>query len=119
MDISREDFQKLLDACEAERQIRASVMPTEDEALRIMFSAWLRLKELGWKEIMYCPKDGTIFQSISVGSTGIHPCHYEGEWPKGSWWVHEANDLWPADPCLFKKLTPDGHLTERGFLKFF
>lgn len=59
-------------------------------------------------DAVYCPKDGTVFDAIEVGSTGIHPCHYDGEWPHGSWWTHEAGDLWPSRPCLFRKRSTSG-----------
>lgn len=81
---------------------RAADMPTERDALEAMHAAFTRLQELGWRDAVYCPKDGTLFLSIEAGSTGIHDTHYEGTWPKGSWWVHDAGDLWPSRPCLFK-----------------
>lgn len=59
---------------------------------------------LGWREAIYAPKDGTVFESISAGSTGIHLCHYEGEWPEGSFWVHDVDDLWPGLPLLFRPM---------------
>ena len=81
---------------------RADQMPTEQDAIRVFFEAWQRLKEFGWREAIYCPKDGTWFESIEPGSTGIHKTQYTGEWPKGSWWVAEGGDLWPSHPCLFR-----------------
>lgn len=77
--------------------------PALREHIDKMFEAYQALKRLGWNDIMYCPKDGTWFDAIEVGSTGIHNCCYEGEWPEGSWWVSDANDLWPAMPVLFRK----------------
>lgn len=87
---------------EARREKRAADMPTEQDAIKAMFGAWLRLKELGWREAEYCPKDGSVFQVIEPGSTGIHDCSYDGDWPKGTWWIHAENDLWPSRPVLFK-----------------
>lgn len=87
-----------------EQKARIRLMPTEYEALRKMFDAHLRLKELGWREIEYCPKDGTVFEAIQAGSTAIVRCHYDGEWPKGRWWVHADGDLWPARPILFREM---------------
>lgn len=74
----------------------------EKAALAKMFEGWYELKRLGWNDAIYCPKDGSTFLVIEPGSTGIHKAHYEGEWPKGRWWVHEAGDLWPSRPCLWK-----------------
>jgi len=88
---------------EADRK-RKELMPDEQTAIRIFFDAWLRLKELGWKEAMYCPKDGSTFEVIEAGSTGIFKCHYEGEWPTGSYWLEDAHDSWPSRPTLFRLL---------------
>lgn len=96
------DFERIWAKADEAKIKRAADMPTEQNALDIMFQAWLRLKELGWNDAIYCPKDGSVFDAIECGSSGIHPCHYEGEWPKGTWWVHEAGDLWPSRPTLYR-----------------
>ena len=96
---------KILKQWEKAEKRRAKDMPTDDDALRVMFTAWERLKELGWRPIMYCPKDGTMFDSIEAGSTGIHTCNYKGEWPNGHWWAYDE-DTWPAHPILFKPKEP-------------
>lgn len=54
----------------------------------------------GWREASYCPKDGTHFQAIEAGSTGIHDANYTGEWPNGSWWITEARGVVGAVNCL-------------------
>jgi hypothetical protein len=83
-------------------QDRAEKMSDTKAALRQMFEAYQRLRDLGWNDAIYCPKDGTTFDSISAGSTGVHDCFYRGEWPKGGWWGAEAGDIWPSSPILFK-----------------
>lgn len=91
------------------RAERASRMPDERSAINAMFDAWLRLKELGWREAVYCPKDGTSFDVIEPGSTGIHPCHYSGEWPTGYFMVgSDLDDYGLGRPVLFK-LRPEDH----------
>lgn len=92
---------------EAKRAERAARLPDDKAAINAMFDAFDRLRELGWREAMYCPKDGTPFQAIEPGSTGIHHCHYEGEWPTGSWWIAAADDLSPSHPILFKLYPED------------
>lgn len=87
---------------EHHQQRRAAAMPTEQDAINAMFEAWQRLKELGWSEASYCPKDGSWFDSVEPGSTGIHTTQYTGEWPNGSWWVSDGGDLWPARPTLWR-----------------
>ena len=97
-------YDALEEALNLERTSRADDMPTEQDAINAMFRAYLRLKELGWKEAIYCPKDGTPFLSIEPGSTGIGRTYYHGKWPTGSWFVAEAGDLWPSRPCLYKPI---------------
>lgn len=94
----------LWEKAEIAEQRRAELMPDEQSAIRTMFEAWLRLKELRWKEAIYCPKDGSEFDVIEPGSTGIHRCHYRGEWPNGHWWIIDRDDLWPSRPILYRKL---------------
>ena len=83
----------------AERTCR---MPDERSAIDAMFDAWIRLKELGWREAQYCPKDGSVFDVIEPGSTGIHPCSYAGEWPSGHFMVGAGDDYGSGRPILFK-----------------
>ncbi len=37
-----------------------------------LFAAFNQLRTLGWREMMYAPRDGTPVQIIELGSTGIH-----------------------------------------------
>lgn len=55
-------------------------------------------------DAIYCPKDGSTFEIIEVGSTGIFRAHYHGEWPTGGWLAEDGGDLWPSHPCLFRLL---------------
>jgi hypothetical protein len=81
---------------------RAELMPDEKAAIQMMFEARQRLQELGWRDAIYCPKDGSVFDSIEPGSTGIHKCYYEGEWPNGRWWLFDEDDTYPSRPVLFR-----------------
>jgi hypothetical protein len=100
--LTRAEGDAILKECEEAEKKRAEQMPDEKAALHQMFQAYTRLKDLGWREASYCPKDGSVFNVIEAGSTGIFRCHYDGEWPKGTWWVHDDGDLWPSRPILFK-----------------
>lgn len=93
--------------------------PEERVLLLEMFQRYESLRKAGWQDIIYCPKDGTSFLSISAGSTGVHSCHYEGEWPKGSWWISEAGDMWPAYPILWKPIpgSPNARALPPGKVK--
>ena len=62
------------------------------------------LKALGWRDITYCPKDGTRFLAVCGNGSEPRPCTYQGEWPKGTWWIEDAGDLWPERPVLFKPM---------------
>lgn len=93
---------KLLAEIEKRDDARRKSMPDEAAAIDMFFEAYLRLKELGWRDAVYCPKDGSIFVVIEAGGTGQHRCYYEGEWPSGSWWVVGDGDLYPSRPVLFK-----------------
>ena len=92
----------LIAACDAAEAARKAAMPDEKSAIKALFEAWQRLKELGWNDAIYCPKDGREFDAIEAGSTGIHRCHYEGAWPDGHWWVYEEGDMYPSRPILYR-----------------
>jgi hypothetical protein len=102
--IRQDEADRLLEQIEQEKARRETLMPDEKSAIHAMFDGWLRLKDFGWREAIYCPKDGTPFEVIEAGSTGIHRCHYSGEWPNGHWWVEDEGDLWPSRPILFRPL---------------
>ena len=102
MDYSKMSAEEIFADIDRRDKERAQKMPDEKAALEQMLDAFIRLKDLGWREAMYCPKDGTMFDAISAGSTGICPTKYDGEWPKGRYWGYEANDVWPSHPILFK-----------------
>lgn len=99
--VSKEKLDELFKKLEAKQQERAKKMPDEESALAQMMEAFTRLKELGWREAIYCPKDGSMFSAIEAGSTGVHKCNYQGEWPTGSWWVYDG-DMWPSRPILWR-----------------
>ncbi len=83
---------------------RVARMPDEKSALQALHDAYTRLKDMGWRDAIYCPKDGSTFEIIEVGSTGIFRAHYHGEWPTGGWLAEDGGDLWPSHPCLFRLL---------------
>jgi len=103
MPLTREEADALWKMATKQQEDRARYMPNIEAALTLMTQAHHRLKELGWREAMYCPKDGTNFEVIEAGSSGIHVCHYHGEWPNG-WWISDAGDLWPSHPILWRPI---------------
>lgn len=105
--LSSEEAELLWRNVEANEQRKRDLMPTEKSAINAMFDGYDRLRAFGWQDAIYCPKDGSAFQVIEAGSTGVHTAHYEGEWPKGTWWLHDEGDLWPSRPILFRLFPED------------
>lgn len=101
---ARRRIDEYLTEIERNQARRAAQMPDDAAALTVMLAAYQRLMEMGWREAVYCPKDGTVFEAIEAGSLGIHRCHYSGEWPKGGWWLHDKGDLYPSRPILFRPI---------------
>lgn len=88
---------------EASMARRAELMPTEGDAVRHLAMAYQRLKELGWREPCYCPKDGSNFRVVEPGISCFPVAYAEREWPDTHWWVLSDDDIWPSRPILFKK----------------
>ena len=107
--LTRAEGEALMAAVDAATAQRAADMPDEQSAINALFRAWQRLKDLGWNDPIYCPKDGSTFKVIEAGSTGIFDCVYSGQWPDGYWMTSDGIDLYPSSkpPVLFK-LTPEG-----------
>lgn len=102
--LRRGEADAIMAQIEASKSRRAELMPDEAAARRIYFDAWLRLKELGWNEAIYCPKDGREFEVIEAGSTGVHRCIYSGEWPSGYWMILDGGDAYPSRPVLYRDI---------------
>jgi hypothetical protein len=107
--LTRAEGEALWATAEAAEKKRAEDMPDEQSALHTMFRAWQRLKELGWRDGKYSPRDGTRFKTIELGSTGIFDCDCHGEWPNCTWTTYDANDAYPSSqaPDLFKLYPED------------
>jgi hypothetical protein len=85
---------------------RAELMPTEEDAARAMWEAYYRLKELGWREATYCPRDGRTLKFIEAGSSGIHDGHCDDQdraHKLPGVWLHSEGDLWPSQPVLYRE----------------
>lgn len=101
--LSEKDAQEIWAYVEQQKVIREVSMPTTADALAIRSQARERMRELGWRDGCYCPKDGTPFAAIQHGSTGIFTATMTEEWPYG--WAnledegcHPSGFLWkPID----------------------
>ena len=98
-------MEDILQRVSAAQEMRADAMPTAVYALMVMAEAKKRLEDLGFRDAVYCPKDGSTFDAVEAGCTAVLTCSYLGDWPKGSWFAHEAGDLWPCRPVLFRPST--------------
>ena len=105
--LTKAEANELWEAAERERETRAQSMPDTNAAIKAMFEAQQRLKELGWREAQYCPKDGTHFEVIEPGSTGIFDCRYDGEWPDGHYLLFADSDVHCSQPILFRRYPED------------
>lgn len=102
--LTRAEADALWESAEKAKSARAEKYPTTEDAIRGLWDAHYRLKELGWKEADYAPPDGKERDTISLGSTGIHKayCEPRSDRPSDKWWWHPGDgDLYPHDPILY------------------
>lgn len=100
----RESEAQMMLAADASQAKRAADMPAEQDAVRALWSAYQRLRELGWREPCYGPT-GKHVRLIETGSSGIHTGHRNEPWPAKTWWIEDGGDLCPSTPCLYRELT--------------
>lgn len=98
---TKEQAAQIIAALDADKAKRIDEMPDIPHALRVFTRAYRRLIELGFKEIIYVPKDGSTFEVIEPGSTGIFPCNWQEEPARGSFWIHEDGGS-PSHPVLWR-----------------
>lgn len=95
---------EILKRIENEKKIIAELMPDQESALLMLGRVNQRLRDFGWREAIYCPKDGSLFDVIEFGSTGIHTANYEGSWPDGKFYVYDdSGDMWPSRPIMYRR----------------
>ena len=98
--LRRSEADAIMASVEAAKAKRAADMPTEQDAARVMWEAWYRLKELGWRETCYGPTDEMV-QVIEPGSSGIHKGIRWEPWPEKTWWIDGDS---PSTACLWKPI---------------
>lgn len=82
---------------------RATDMPTEKDAVRALWDAQQRLKELWWEDPTYAhslKQHGVESFLIELGSSGIHEGYYHSVNGKDVWWIGPEES--PSHPCLIK-----------------
>lgn len=71
----------------------------EEESVRLVSRIYLRLKELGWRDAMYAPKDSSPLDCIEAGcSVVLTNCARD----ENGFWHYDGNDTWPLTPVLFR-----------------
>ena len=103
--LTRAEADEIWKRADAAKAKRAADMPTEDDAVRALWSAYQRLCELGWRPARYCGHDGKDHRVVEAGSAGIHVGHRMEGGPD-CWWIADAGDLWPSHPILAKPIEP-------------
>ena len=122
--LTKEQAKALWEGIEKTDAARKAQYPDSATAIAVLFDARHSLTtDHGWKEGIYCPKDGSHFAIITAGSTGIFSGYYLGEWPDGM--VVMADETAHPEELLFKpidKLTDDERATlercEKGVLAY-
>lgn len=103
MGFATEDQAKaIFEAIKERDEDRAARLPDHRAALDQASVARERLKALGWRDGVYCPKNGKEFALIQWGSTGVHLGWYTGEWPTGS--IYCGDFLVEPQAVMFKPL---------------
>lgn len=115
--LTRAEANTMWERARAAEADRAARMPDEQAAIHALWDAHQRLKELGWREPMYCPKDGSHFKIIELGSTGIFEGAYSGKWPDGYWESWDEHDAYCSSiaPAMFR-LFPEDEAREKDRL---
>ena len=98
--LRKNEADAIMASVEEAKKRRTELMTTEKDAVRLMYDAYQRLKELGWRDHCYGPTNQTVLL-IEPGSSGIHKGQRWKEWPEKTWWID--NDI-PSTPCLFKPI---------------
>lgn len=89
--LTSDEARELWESCERATAKREADMPTSIHALDAICQAKERMRELGWSDGIYCPKNGDEFAVVQLGSTGIFAAAYVGEWPKGDIWLGDES----------------------------
>jgi hypothetical protein len=100
--ITGEAAAAIWDAIERQNAADEAAMPDTLAAMIALQRARERLQKLGWREGVYCPKDGSNFAVIQYGSTGIFAGTYVGDWPTGVVWI--ADETCAPQGIMWKPL---------------
>lgn len=99
--LTESEKQAILANAIARQKARAELMPDDATAIRYATDAVHRLHELGWRDVMYAPCDGSPLELIEPGSSGIHRGYRDAE---RRFWIDDG-DTWPSSPMLWRGVT--------------
>lgn len=104
--LTRAEADAIMARVDAAKAAREAKFPTTEDAVRGLWDAWYRLKELGWRDTQYAPADDRPKQTISIGSTGIHQARCQSRTEAGRehekwWWHDDGHDTWPHKPLFY------------------
>lgn len=106
--LRRSEADAIMESVHKADEKRKADYPDERAAINAIFQAYERLRELGWREAMYMPPDGSVHQALEMGSTGIHRCYCtyrkQGDQLSGRWYWTPDDGICPMSPYLFKKI---------------
>lgn len=105
--LTRIEGDALIASIEAAEAKRAADMPTDKDAVNVLWSAQYRLQELGWRDPTYAhelKKEGLVSQLIELGSSGIHEGYYHAVNGNDVWWIEPDGS--PSHPCLVRAIKP-------------
>jgi hypothetical protein len=100
--MTEDECRDIIARADAAKADREASMPDFNSAISTLHSAHVRLGELGWKDGIYCPKDGAQFALIEFGYTGIFSGNYIGEWPDGH--IYAADCIMHPKGIMWKPL---------------
>lgn len=92
-----------------QRSIAADRATDNRPPLDRLYSAYRDLLAAGWRDGMYAPKDGTLIEIISLGSTGTFKAswvsygHEPGD-TCGCFFAQDGGDLYPSVVAVWRPI---------------
>lgn len=104
--LTRGEADEIMARVEAAKTLRAERMPTEEAAVKALWDAWYRLKELGWKDAQHAQPRTEPYLVVEVGSSGIHraTCQVRpSDKNRECWWWTCDDEIYPSNPILYRE----------------
>lgn len=111
-----EHIRKMMDAAdERDKAIRES-MPAEEDAIKQMFWAWLRLKQLGWHDTQTAPPLGEGLSIVEIGCASMQFAQFHLTRSGYIYTVFDG-DIWPgATPVMWRLRKPSDRAVNLSLL---